>query len=777
VAHLEELRVSRFNRTLVNAIATYPWAAIALGVVLVLGFAPGLAWLQTDFTHKGFFNLDDPKLKKFEEFEKRFGNDDTVIIAVHSPSGIYDTGTIALVQWLTEQMWQVPEVLRVESITSYNWMHGREGEIVVEPFLPSTLSPEVLEERRKLAAAESILPRYMVSADGKTTLVAGRIQPAIDKPPDSEAITLALRAIVARARVSDETLHVQGTPVVTYSFQEVSERDLARLVPLLLALMAIFLFLILRSALAVCLPFITVGGTLVCAFGMAGWIGLVQTPLSTSIPAILIAVGIADTVHVVLTFVSAMREGAPQAEAARYSLSRNLLPTLLTSATTAVGFLSFAQAPLKPIAILGFVTGFGTVITWLMAFVTCGGLMFVLPFRISPRPVADGEATSHTGASRLIDFVMRHNRAILVGSAVVSGLCLWYAIGMEVSTDPIKYFSRDEPVRVAHEVLEHEMRTSRSIELVVEAGHEGGALDIEFLKKVDALEQALEHDPSITTIISIGRTLKEINQALSDGDPHAYTLPPDSASAAQQMLLYTLALPPGSDVNDRITVREDALRITLVGNHDNSTGAVGLVNRATAIAGGLGLNIWATGKYYLYQETSDYVVQSLLRSIATATLSVGIIMSLMLRSVPLGIIAMLPNLVPLFVAGAFIRLLGRPLDLGTAMVASVALGICIDDTSQILANYSRVRADGVPPEAAVRRVMDHSLTSLLSTNGVLIASFVSFAVATYIPNVVFGLLTAFVFIVALVADLLMTPALLLSWPGTGGGHAPDDRIV
>jgi len=109
--------------------------------------------------------------------------------------------------------------------------------------------------------------------------------------------------------------------------------------------------------------------------------------------------------------------------------------------------------------------------------------------------------------------------------------------------------------------------------------------------------------------------LKEINQALADGDHRAYVLPPDSASAAQQMLLYTLALPPGTDINDRITVREDALRVTLVGNHDNSNEAEALVNRATTIANQLGLTVWATGKYYLYQETSDYVVQSLLQSI------------------------------------------------------------------------------------------------------------------------------------------------------------------
>ena len=127
----------------------------------------------------------------------------------------------------------------------------------------------------------------------------------------------------------------------------------------------------------------------------------------------------------------------------------------------------------------------------------------------------------------------------------LTGLCFWYAIGMEVSTDPIKYLSRSVPVRVAHDVLEREMRTSRSIELVVEAGREGGALEIDFLKRVDALERALEQEDGVTTIISIVRMLKEINQALADGDHRAYALPPDSASAAQQMLLYTLALAAG----------------------------------------------------------------------------------------------------------------------------------------------------------------------------------------------------------------------------------------
>jgi predicted RND superfamily exporter protein len=760
MTRLEELHVSRFNHRLVGLIEAHPRGAMALGLLVVLALGPGILRIQTDFTHTGFFSPDDPKLAKFEAFEKRFGNDDTVVIVVESPSGLYDSATLGLVQSLTEELWQVPEVIRVESVSNYNWLHGRGGEIVVEPFLPATLSPELIAERRRLAANDAILPRYLVSPDERTTLVAGRIKPALDRPPDSAAITHALRQVVENASVSDETLHIQGTPVVTYAFEEVTLRDISRLVPLVLALVAFFLFAILRNAGLALLPFVTVSASMICAFGMAGYAGLVQVPLSTAIPSILIAVGIADTVHILVSYVHARRSGARREEAARYSLTRNLLPTFLTSLTTAVGFFSFMRAPLKPLAMLGLVTGFGTAMTWLFAFVVCGGALFVLPFRVEPRP--DGrESASGSGARRLTDFVLRRRWAIVLLASALSGFCLWYATGIEVSTDPIKYFSRDLPVRRAHEALERDMGTSRSIELVVESGREGGALDLGFLQSVDALERELEKDPNVTDIVSIIDTLKQINRTLADDDPGAYTLPGDGDAVAQQMLLYTLALPPGTDLNDRITVKEDALRVTLVGNHENSSEAVALVERAIELGRQHGLQIWATGKYFLYQETSDYVVRSLLSSIASASLVIGLIMALMLRSLRLGVVSMIPNIVPLFVAGAVLRLLGRPLDLGTAMVASVALGICIDDTSQILANFARVRREGVAPRPALYRVMEHSLPSLLSTNAVLVASFASFVVATYIPNMLFGLLTAFVFVVALVADLLLTPALLL----------------
>ena len=235
-----------------------------------------------------------------------------------------------------------------------------------------------------------------------------------------------------------------------------------------------------------------------------------------------------------------------------------------------------------------------------------------------------------------------------------------------------------------------------------------------------------------------------------------------------------MGLPQGMDVNDRITVKNDALRITVLNTILTSREAVATIERIVAQGKTLGLDVEATGKYYLYQQTNEYVVQSFLTSLWSATLLIGVIMMVFLRSVRLGLISMFPNIVPLFAGGALLRLLGQPLDMGTVLVASVCLGISIDDTSHVLANFAYYRRQGVPPNQAMRQVMARTGPSLLSTNGILIASFASFATATFVPNIYFGILTAFILTMALVADMFFTPALLLEDP-RARGRAAESR--
>jgi uncharacterized protein len=759
----EPLKVTAVNRHFVGFIARRPLLAITLGLALVVTLAAGMRHLHADFTHKGFFWSDDPKLLRLDAFERRFGNDDTALLAVESPSGIFDADTVALVQEMTRKMWQVPEVIRVESITNFNWVHSQGDDIVIEPLVPETPSPEILAQRRQVALAHETLPNYLINPGGTVTVIMGRIKPGLDTPPDAPRITRALREIARESQRTDHVIHVGGGPPMTFAFEEVTQADIQRLVPMALGIAALFLTVLLRSLAGVLLPFVAVFGAVLAAFGFAGWTGLAQTAMSTAVPSILIAVGIADTVHILVTFLAELRRGRPRKDAAHYALTKNLLATFLTCLTTAIGFFSFVTANLKPVGILGMMAGIGALVAWLVAQLVVGGLMFLLPIKARPLPPERFAATDRR-ASRLVDFIARHRAGIIVTTLALSAGSLVLALGIDVNSDPVKYFRKDIPVRAANEFMERTMRNARSFELVVSAGADDGIKDPTFLHKVDAFQTWLEQQPHITRAVSILDILKSTHKSLHGDRPEAYRLADDKPTIAQELLLYTMGLPQGMDVNDRITIRNDALRITVLNTILTSREAVASIEGIVAEGKRRGIDVEATGKYYLYQQTNEYVVQSFLTSLWSATLLIGIIMMIFLRSVRLGLISMFPNIVPLFAGGALLRLLGQPLDMGTVLVASVCLGISIDDTSHVLANFAYYRRQGIAPNPAMRLVLANTGPSLLSTNGILIATFATFTTATFVPNLYFGILTAFILTMALVADMFFTPALLLEDP-------------
>ena len=759
----ETYHVGRINRAVVGFIAKRPWLAIGIGLLLLGGMLPGLGKLRADFTHTGFFWSDDPKLKAFDAFERKFGNDDAMVLAVHSPSGVFDMDTATLLRELTERMWRVPEIIRVDSLSNFNWVHAQDDDIMVEPLFPDVLTPEVLVERGKIALADEILPGYLVSKDGKTAMVFARVKPGIDHPPDAPAITAATRALAAEFKRGDHEIYVSGGPAITNAFSEISQKDTQRLLPLVLGLAAIFLTVLLRSVAGTLLPFLVVFLAIMASFGLAGHLGLTQTVMSTVVPSILIAVGIADTVHILVTFIDGLRRGLPRKKAAFNALTRNFLATFLTCITTAVGFFSFVSADLKPIATMGIMSGAGTLFAWCFVQFVVGGLLFVLPIKVKTLP-PERFVKNERRAHRLVDAVARNRWAIIGGTVIFSVVSFAISMGVEVNSDPIKYFRRGSDIREASEFLEKNVGNARSIEFVLNAGKEEGAKDPAFLRKADALRSWLESQHGVTRATSIVDILKSTHQSLNGDKKEFYALPTSEAAIAQEMLLYTMGLPQGMDVNDRITVNNDAIRMTVLNSITTSRDAVGLVRAAEAKGKDLGLDVTATGKTYLYQQTNEYVVDSFLNSLWSSMIIIGIIMAVFLRSWKLGLISMIPNVIPLFAGGVLLRIIGQPLDMGTVLVASVCLGISIDDTSHVLSNFASLRRRGVAPNQAMREVMAHTGPALLSTNGILITSFASFATASFMPNVYFGILTAFILAVALLADIFFMPALLMLAP-------------
>ncbi|MEC8024684.1 MAG: MMPL family transporter, partial [Myxococcota bacterium] len=360
--HTESESNSQWSERLVNFIITKPKRTMLLGLLMFFVLAPGGAKLFPDFSYRVWFQEEDPLIVEFDAFEKRFGNDEAAIIAVHSPSGIFDIESALLVYELTERIWRVTNVIRVDSLANYNWVHSADGEMEVEPLYPEddlypylyapkfetkslvpwlpvrieegstprtpvseiprderALIEKALAMRRDIALNHETLPRYLVSPDGHTALILSSLKPAIGGATNYEPVIQGIRQILATLEnKGDHSFHIIGGPAVSLSFKEAAEKDVTQLVPIVFGLAFIFLALFFRRVSGVLLPLLIVVGTIVSAMSTGGYLGFSINNMTSIVPQILLAIAIADAVHVLSTYYRSLSRGAERIDAARY---------------------------------------------------------------------------------------------------------------------------------------------------------------------------------------------------------------------------------------------------------------------------------------------------------------------------------------------------------------------------------------------------------------------------------------------------------------------------
>ena len=758
----DELKVPNVARAAVGFLSNKPWISLLLGISIMVAFLPGMGNLRTNFTYKGYFYPQDPMLLEFDKFERQFGNDDAVVLVVHSPSGMFDVESAELLRNLTEAMWQVPEIIRVDSLANYNWVHADGDELIVEPFLPDEgpLKADVLADRKAIALKHEVLPRYLISDDAKTALIFGTTKPGLEAPPNTPLIVGGVREIIAKHQVGDHGYHILGGPAVTHGFREASQSDALRLYPTGFVLTVIFLALLLRSLVGIALSLMVVFPAIFSALGLMGYADIELTNITFIVPQILLAIGVADSIHILVSFYRKMSAGDDRKSAAEYALLKNFMPTLLTSITTAVGFLSFTSASLKPVVGLGTAAAFGTFMAWVFTYLLLGSAIFIVPIRrkvLPPEKVAKAEEN----ATRFTDWLIRNRVGVLGGFAAFCLAGGLMAANTTVNADPFKYFKKSYPLRVANDFVEDNFGGARGTELAIHADKDEGIKEPEFLAKVDELQRWIESHPEITRAVSIIDVLKMTNRSLHADDPAQFKLPKDKKTVAQELFLYQMSLPQGMSLNDRITIKNDAVRITVLWTITTSQGIVAM-NKAIVEKGkSLGLNVVATGKNRIWQSMNGYVVESFILSVTIAFVLISIILMVFFRSVGLGLLAMIPNAIPLIIGGGVLFLIGKTLDVGVALVTSVCLGIAVDDTIHVLSNYRRLRTEGKTPRAAVIDVLAYTSPALVTTSVILIGAFGIFVFGTFVPNLYFGLMVAVILSVALITDLTFLPALLL----------------
>lgn len=751
---------------LVDIVSSRPKLSILTFLLLSFVIASGALKLKADFSYRVWFDESNPKLAEFDVFERRFGSDELTVLVVHSPSGIFDKESIEVIHDLTEQMWQVSEVIRVDSITNFNWVHGEDEELIVEPLIDEDAQIDInyLREKKAIALNEKMIVNYLINKEADTAIIYSRLKPGLDTLPNYEKIVKEMRALVEKFKGrGDHLFHITGNSAINYAFKETSQADFKKLVPFVISMTILFLVLSFKSLFGVFLPLVVVALTIVITMGATGWLGISINNVTAVVPQFMIAICIAVAVHLLVTFFQFYNGGMNKLEAIKHSAKKNFIPTLLTTISTSIGFFSFASSPIPPVFGMGVMAGIGTLASWGISYFVIVPLICLLPVkRRTQSTLADDIYDSSSRSKKAAVIVHKFRFLIITLCTLFTGLCLFLATKVEVNSDPYKYFAPDYSISIATDFVESKLGGASGAEIVIESGRAEGIKDPEFLKKVELFQSWIEQFPFVTKIVSVVDILKNMNKVLNADDEKFYVLANNKELIGQQLFLYTMNLPQGMDVNDRITLSSDALRITAMWTLHESKVALDTIALIEKRAKEFGLNAYVTGKNPLYQSNNGLVVNSFLTSLTLAVFLVTILLIIGLRSLKLGLLSMIPNTIPLIFGGGLVYVMGQSLDIGTVLVGSVCLGIAVDDTIHFLASYKKHMASGVGAIESVARVFTHTVPALFVTTLVITASFFTFYFGTFVPNSNFGIFVSSILCMALILDVTFLPALLLA---------------
>ena len=760
------------------------FATLFLGAVSIFG----LTKLGSAYDYRIWFKADDPHLAAYDKFEREFGNDDNFALVVTSPSGVFDKETVALIHQLTDELWHVRDVIDVESLATYQVVHSKDDDIVIEPLLPKDLAklmlpqaplakfgpgrapasasgpvvsePDVLKEREALAATDPNIINHLLSKDHKVTILYGKLKAGSSENPEYRDTLRDVHAIIERHRgEGDHEFRITGQAAVAAAFNEITMGDLERLTPIMVIIAIVVLYSSVRSFSGAFLALGILALTILATFGIAGWLGIKFNMMTASLPNILIAVSLADGVHVLTAFYRNRSLGLDKREALRASLIHNIGPMVLRTLTTVLGFAAFSLSPLGVIKDFGFLALLGTCISWVLMMGIAPAFMLYTPSKVKPLPINLGEE----GTAKVVGYlgwVQRYSTPIIVVWFALFGAGCYVAAQNDINADVMSYFDEKVPVKVADRYMIDHVGGSRGLEIMLDSGVSGGAKDPVFLGKAEELQKWVATQPKVTKVLSLVDIVKDVNQALNGDLPEFYSIPPDKEKVAQSLFLYSMSS-SGAEMASWSSLDQGRMRVKVLWTIDSSKEMLEFIERLETKAKEIGLKASITGKSALIPVTNNYIVETLNTSDTMSLALITILLILVFRSFKLGMVSLIPNLFPAVLGASVMTLLGKPYDVAMVLVLSVVMGIAVDDTVHFLTHYRDKTAEGKTPMEAITGVFAETYMSMATTTAVLVISFSVLCFGRYTPMVNFGIMSAVALGIALAGDLTLLPALLL----------------
>lgn len=748
-------------------IIKYRWYIALLAPILtILLFATNIkhAGVETDW--KIWFDEDSHIMKNFEHFKETFGSDDRVLIAIKSENGIFQKDILKSIENMTKDLWEAKYVARVDSITNYQYSYVSledEDEIIVESFLENidSLTKEELKQKEQIALQEPQVNGLLISKDAKSAIVLIRMVYSKNlKPDDYIKMYHNVNNIIEKHKLKKLEYHNVGVPAYTNSFINAIKSNIAKFMPILLITVILLLILIFRNIWSVILPISIVILTVLFIAGFTFALGYKLNTLTSMFPIFVIAIGIADSIHIFWTWFHKRKDGMENEQSIIFSIEKNFTPALITSLTTFVGFLSLGISKIIPLQAFGIVIATAAIIAFVLSIAFLPALLSIIKPKVK---------IQKQNNQRLKDFIKKYTFFIERNAKKVIGVSLaliaFAMVGIKdasVDTEFLKQFDEETEIRKSAQFVEKNIGGTIPIEIIVDSKENSGINNPEFMKDVDKFSEEFKAKFSkIRHINSLTDVVKKFNKLMNSNKEEFYSIPQTKELISQYMLLYSLSLPQGMGINDLMDVDSRYLRITAMINISSELEKLEMYKWTN--------DWWKTNSKYtatvegvtmISGHMRTELTNTMIKSISLALIFVTLIFWYTFRSKFYMAVSTIPNIAPLLIAVGITGWIGINVDLGMAIVFVVIIGVAIDDTVHFLAKYKAAQLKGKNVIQSIEESLLLSGSAIIITTVVLVLGLGTFLLSDFALYSNFGFISSIALFLAMVLDLVLLPAIL-----------------
>lgn len=755
---------------------------IIVGLLLLTGLLGGnINKMTRDASVGSMLPKNNPDYVYSQEMEDLFGSVDQFVIGFTFPDTVYTVPHLTLIQELTEYLENLEGLDEddVKSVTNVKDMEGRDGELLVERMLDedTEVTAEAIRTIREKVRSNPMFRGKLVSTDERSAVVLAGVPAEIAESDERAGVLLAQiqqKCEELKQNNPDVALYISGKPVILVTKSEYMKKDLRLLFPIAVVVVVIMLFLLLRRLSGVIVPVLVTLFSIVWTFGLKGLIGSPLTMAETTIPVMLIAIGCADGVHIISEFFEYRKRGIPVKDAITMTMRVLTMPVIMTSVTTGLGFASLISAPGVSLKNMGIFLTFGVLAAMLFSLLFIPAVLSFM--RNTPSKKEFSKTNGHQRG--FAHFMTRAGNLVIRGRIVIVTLAIVFLlisvlaiihIGVEASD--LYYLKKDNPLRMATEHIQDTLGGIFSLDIILEGSESDVMKQPRVLKAMQELQQFCEEQELVSYTLSVGDMITRMNYVLHDQNPEYDRIPndieivegeeiPGASQVAQFFLLYEMD--GGDDLNKTVDSQYQITRIT-VRLKETSTKKLGELLQVIRLYVKDHFPKEVTVKYANFYKSyvmMTLIIESQINSLIIALITILFLLAIIFRSPLAGILTAIPVFIAVLFNFAIMWMFGITLNIGTACIASIGMGVGIDYAIHYFSRFKLLFRETQNYHHAIVLALKKTGQPILTNAAAVGTGFLVLLLSEYHIIASLGWITALSMATTALSSLIVLPALI-----------------